>query len=117
MHKPRPEGPSDSDSTLPDLETLLTPRASNKQITNIISEDESDVIVLPRRSGRVDESRHKAVSIDQESDESENIVATPSKRKRLVRHAEQSGSRITPQKQDDEDLKEDLEVLQDTGEY
>ncbi|MCJ1388115.1 hypothetical protein MMC18_000960 [Xylographa bjoerkii] len=104
------EEPLDSDSTLPDVGTLLTPRASN----NIISDDESDVIVAPRRSARVNEPRHKAPSFEQESEESEDVVATPSKRKRLSRHTEQSGGRNPPRKQDDEDLEEDLKVLQDT---
>ena len=106
---------SDSDSTLPDITTLLTPRAAKKQATYTVSDDESDVVVTPRRNGRANKPRPRPISIDQETEESEDVVATPSKRKRLTRLTKQSGRRNTPRKQDDEDLEEDLEVLQDTG--
>ncbi|MCJ1437880.1 hypothetical protein MMC27_007267 [Xylographa pallens] len=112
MH--RKAGLSDSDSTLPDVATLLTPRAAGKQTLKIISDDESDVVVAPRRNGRANEPRPNVVSFDQETEESEDVVATPTKRKRLTRHTKQSGRMNTPRKQDDEDLEEDLEVLQGT---
>ncbi|MCJ1402019.1 hypothetical protein MMC11_005238 [Xylographa trunciseda] len=112
MH--RPEELSDYDSSLPDVGTLLTPRASNKKVTNIMSDDGSDIVVAPHRSGRVNESPRKTLSFDHGSEESEDVVATPSKRRLLVRHIEQYGGRDAPRKQDAEDLEEDLEVLQDT---
>ncbi|MCJ1387042.1 hypothetical protein MMC17_010171 [Xylographa soralifera] len=111
MH--RQKEPSDSDSTLPDVATLLTPRAAKKQAANIMSSDESDV-VAPHRSGRANEPRANTLSTDQETEDSEDVIATPSKRKRLTRYIEQPGSKNTPRKQVDEDLEEDLEVLQDT---
>ena len=105
----------DSASSLPDVATLLTPRAARKQAADVTSDDESDIVVTNYRSSRASRPRPRALSFAQETEESEDVVATPSKRKRLTSHTEQSGSRNIPRKQDDEDLEEDLEVLQDTG--
>ncbi|MCJ1281468.1 hypothetical protein MMC26_000788 [Xylographa opegraphella] len=105
---------SDSDLTLTADATLLIPTAVKSQAAKVMSDDESDFVVTAHRSGRANGPRSMAISIDQETEESEDIINTPSKRKRLTRHIEQSGSKATPRKQDDEDLEEDLEVLQDT---
>ena len=105
----------DSDSTLPDVASLLTPRATKEKAASIISDNESDLVATPHRSSRGKKLHSKAPTFDYETEESEDVVATTSKRKRLTRRTEQSERKPTPRKQDDVDLQEDLEVLQDTG--
>lgn len=103
-----------SDSTFLSIEDLMTPRRTSKQVTNIVSEDDSDVIIT-HRTGRTSRKTRSELAATTESDDSDDVVVSPSKRKRFVRSAEHSPRLKTSRRQDDEDLEEDLEILQDTG--
>ncbi|MCJ1478867.1 hypothetical protein MMC13_007551 [Lambiella insularis] len=107
------ESDSSSDSTLPGIKTLLTPKRGSEQAANTTSEDYSDDIA-PGKSGKQVQPRQTGRAIIVESEDSEDVIVSPTKRKRLVRPVEQPLRSKIPRRQVDEDLDEDLEMLQDT---
>ena len=79
------------------------------------SEDDSDVVVTGARhrsSGALQQEITVGKSEGEDSDE--DVIISPTKRKRLVRPGQPTPQKKA-RKQEDEDLEEDLEILRDTG--
>ena len=98
-------------------------RRPTKKTANIASTDtsplrESSLVTTPSslRKRKDHQGSRKGNNMDS-SDESDDIIVSPLKRKRLVRPSEQSPLTFigTSRKQVAEDLEEDLEALQETG--
>ena len=96
-------------------EVEQAPKTSSRRTTRLISEDDSDVVLTgarPRSGGTVQQESTADTLESEDSDD--DVVLSPTKRKRLVRPGQQF-SQEKVWRQEDKDLEEDLEILRDTG--
>lgn len=93
-------------------ESTTVPEGSSPNLPD--SENESDV-VTPTRSGRRGKHPRRQTLDLGESETSGDAERSPTKKTRLIRPVEKSIPLRKLNKQDEEDLEDDLEILQDTG--
>ena len=79
------------------------------------SEDDSDVVMTGARSRASGALQQEITGGKPEGEDSdEDVIISPTKRKRLVRPGQPSAHKKV-RRQEDEDLEEDLQILRDTG--
>lgn len=92
-------------SSLVNLSDLGSPETS----------DADEIVTLPPRRSRPRATQKRALVVDDESDESDPVVSSPTKRRRRNIELEAPHTPRPTSEQDKLDLEEDLEDLQDSG--
>lgn len=92
--------------------STTVPEGSSQNLPD--SENESDIVTPTRSSRRGKHPRRQTLDLG-ESETSGDAERSPTKKTRLMRPVEKLTSPRKLNKQDEEDLEEDLEILQDTG--